>query len=564
MSDHGALNLRWAWTLVDTLAGAGVRHAVLSPGSRSTPLTLACLRHPDITTHVRVDERGAAFFALGLARAGGAPALVVATSGTAVANWLPAVVEADLDRVPLVLLSADRPPELIGCGANQAIDQVKLFGDRVRKQQGLPLPTAEPAVVAALRAAAARAVAASRWPLAGPVHLNQPLREPLVPADPTPALPPPRPAPRAPQPVTTLPARETAALAAALSGRPGLIVAGRGPFPVAFPAAITRLARQLGCPILADPLSGLRFGPHDREPVLARYDAFLRRTAFTAACRPAWVLRCGDPPVSKALAGYLEGLEQAEQWLVADHGRWPDPQHRATALLRADPAWLAGALTAAEPDPAPAEWLAGFKAEEARALALAAGRAPAEARLLESLLGALPDGAALFVGNSLPIRDLDAFSGTGARRLRLHANRGASGIDGNLSTALGLAAADRARPATALVGDLTCYHDLNALHGAAALGLRLLVVNNGGGAIFRQLPQADLPEFESAWLTPVALDFRAVATLFGLPHHRVDAGEPTALAGILARPGAALVELVVDGAASHAARRDYFAAVAAD
>ncbi|MDE2585498.1 MAG: 2-succinyl-5-enolpyruvyl-6-hydroxy-3-cyclohexene-1-carboxylic-acid synthase, partial [Betaproteobacteria bacterium] len=339
MTSTGTLNFHWAQSLIAGFAAAGVSHAVISPGSRSSPLALALLRCPEMRCHVVVDERSAAFFALGLAKATGMPPLVLCTSGSAVANWFPAVMEADRGQVPLLLFSTDRPPELQGWGANQTVDQVKVFGAAVRAAHalGLPDPAVSPDYLYRL---AARAVSESRWPRPGPVHLNQPLREPLLP-DPgdqamaSPARPRPSAPLATPLPCSLPPDDALAHAAARLSGRPGVILCGGGDaqtFGPDFAGAVTALAQALDCPILADPLSNLRFGPHDRSRVLVHGEAFLRSPHFSEAHPPAWVLRFGAPPVSRSLLTWL-GKAGQELLLIDAYDAWPDPQHRAGILL---------------------------------------------------------------------------------------------------------------------------------------------------------------------------------------------------------------------------------------
>ncbi len=561
-SDIAAINLRWALALIDGLAAAGVAHAVISPGSRSTPLALACERHPGIETHVVLDERSAAFFALGLAKAEGRPAAVIGTSGSAPANWFPAVIEADYGAVPLLLLSADRPPELRECGANQAVDQAGLFGSHVRFAFDLGVAEASPEALRHVAARARQAAAMSRWPLPGAAHLNVPLREPLVPA-----VIPEFDFPRKPDaeffPVAEPSVAAISRLAGELSGRVGVIVCGAMPDSPGFAAAVAALAARLGCPVLADPLSGLRFGGHDRSRVLTRYDAFLRNRRFTEAQRPAWVLRFGAMPVSKALQQYLGGLDGACHILAEAHGRRLDPLHQAVILLHAEAAPVCAALARMPLQAAPPAWLAEFVRMEKLAGENATAL-PAEGRVVRAMVERLPPGATLFSGNSLPIRDIDGFSGSGAKPLRIAANRGASGIDGNVSTALGMAAARQGKVA-ALLGDLTCCHDIGGLLAARGLDAVLVVLNNGGGGIFGYLPQAGLESFERLWLTPAGLDFEQVARLYGLAYRRADT--PQAFAGIFAQaletPGVNLVEVTVGREESIACHRAYWAAMEA-
>lgn len=563
MSDVATANLRWAMALVDGLVAAGVVHAVISPGSRSTPLALACLRHPRLRTWIQVDERSAGFFALGLSKADRYPVALICTSGSAPANWFPAVIEANYGLIPLILLTADRPPELRDCGANQAIDQVKLFGGQVRASHELPLAETTAAALQNLGWLAARAVDQSRWPLPGPVHINVPLREPLVPSGAMPeyaaaALP-----KTVGYPAMLPPADEIARWAIELSGRPGLIVCGEGEYSDGFPAALAQLAEQLVCPVLADPLSNLRFGAHDRSRFFSRYDAFLRRTSFTETHRPEWVLRFGAMPLSKQLQNTLASCREATHFLVESHGRWPDPLHLTTRLLRADADAVCAALVAARPLPAPVAWLEDFAAEELRAAGLAqAATKPIEAEVVESLLQQFAGGC-LFSSNSMAIRDLDSFAAGGEAPLRIVGNRGASGIDGNVSTALGLCAA-LCKPVVALLGDLAFYHDMNGLLAARGLNITFIVLNNGGGGIFSYLPQAGLEDFARAWLTPTELDFSHAARMYGLEYQKVKCGEDfdAALVSALAHEGADLIEVQVDRESSVSHHRDYWAAVA--
>ncbi|WJW75973.1 2-succinyl-5-enolpyruvyl-6-hydroxy-3-cyclohexene-1-carboxylic-acid synthase [Thiohalobacter sp. IOR34] len=563
-ADRAALNLRWAYALLDGLAAAGTGSLVISPGARSTPLTLAAIRHPGLETHLQIDERSAAFFALGLARAQGRPVALVATSGSAPAHWHPAVIEADRAGVPLLLLSADRPPEQQDCGANQTVDQLRLFGTAVRGFHQAGVPATE--TLDQARALGVHAAHQAQWPLPGPVHVNLPFREPLVPGAgvrfdaPGPAVPVARPQLRVPE-------EQLARVVERLSGHPGLIVCGPGDFEADFAAAVTTLAAHLDCPLLADPLSGLRFGSHDRRRVLCHYDAFLRRDTFHRRHRPAWVLRFGAMPVSRALLDYLEGLAPGALILVEPHGRWPDPLHRVGEMVRASPAGFCRALAERLQASARTDWTGAFLAEEARAAGLAAELAKAddwfEAPLLARLLERLPGGAWLFSGNSLPIRDLDSFSGSGPRPLRLLANRGASGIDGNIATLLGLAAAAPA-PVTGLIGDLAFAHDHASLLGARNIDATLIVINNGGGGIFRQLPQAGLPEFAPYWLTPPGLEVAEVARCHRLPFWRVAdaAAFEQALGEAGETEGVRLIEAIVDPELSLDRRRAYWAALA--
>lgn len=504
-------NAEFAAALVGALAAGGVRDAVVSPGSRSTPLALALAARADLRTHVLVDERAAGFVALGLARASRAPVALLATSGSAGAHWLPALVEASLSCVPLVAITANRPDDLQGCGAPQTIEQRGLFGPHVRwsAQVGPPRPGGPPGWPAAV---AARAVDRAKGPPAGPVHLDVPLREPLW----TPGVDV-RPA-RAPRVLRAAPAvGALAAEVAPLLDRPrGLIVAGPRAVSSADDAArVLRLARARGWPVLADPVSGLR-GHADPTLVLAA-DALLRAPA--PALRPDVVLRLGQPPTSKATTAWLEACA-ATTVLVDEAGEWQDPTHAAALLAVAPAGLLCEALADARPAPGWLEaWRAADDAAQA-ALAAAAREGLWEGSVARAVVEALPAGAALHVASSLAIREVDAFGGAPAPGVVVTSNRGCNGIEGTLATAAGAALArpgERGGPVVALLGDLAFVHDLDGLAAAHELDLPLVavVVDNGGGAIFQQLSVAAHPAFERLFLTPSRLDLDAAAVGLG-------------------------------------------------
>jgi len=514
---------------VDALATAGVRHVCICPGSRSAPLALLLARHSAFRLWTHLDERSAGFFALGMARALRQPVAVVVTSGTAAANLLPAAVEAFHSRAPLFLLTADRPPQVRDAGALQTIAQPGLYGRHLRWQADVPLPEASVEAVRHARALASRAVAAAKGPPAGPVHLNFPFREPLLPARaraPVEALPWPvavSVAPRRPTPAELAPlARELARV------RRGLVVCGPQGDP-AFPAAVADLAEALGWPVLADPLSQVRWGPHRRRLVLDCYLPLLQDEAIARALAPQAVLRLGALPTPRPVHAYLAAHACALQVTVDEEG-WAAPSFDVAAAFQADLtafcqalAEAVRALGATDGDPAwTGTWLSLDRlARRTLDDALDAEDALNEPRALRDLARALPDGAALLVGNSMPVRDLDAFGGGDGRRLLVLGNRGASGIDGVVSTALG-ACAVHDGPLALAVGDTSFYHDLNGLlavrrHGLAPL---VLLLHNDGGAIFHFLPQAGEEEFEALFAMPHGLDFRPAAEMFGLAFHQ--------------------------------------------
>ena len=537
MTDIGTLNYRWSQAMVIGFVAAGVSRAVISPGSRSTPLALAMLRQSNLVCTVAVDERSAAFFALGLAKAHRQPVLVLATSGTAPANWLPAVIEASQSGIPLILLSADRPPELQGCGANQTIDQINLFGGHVRASHalGAPDPAFDPAYLQHL---AARVCEQATWPHPGPVHINQPFREPLLPTVDVP--------PgdllrriRIHRPTQAPSVEAIKELSEGISGRSGLIVCGQLDNSPEFASAVTQLADQLNCPILAEPLSNLRYGAHSQAKICLRYNRWLADPTFLAEHRPAWVLRFGSYPVTRHLQALLTAID-CYHALVDPWPRWSDPAQRLTHLLRADPTSVCRALAAQPIQPAPTAWSETYKSIDRETV-----DDPA-APHIPVLLAELPDKCPLFVGNSLAIRQLDSNSGSGQKRLYFYGNRGASGIDGNISTTAGIAAIHG--QAVALLGDLTCQHDLGGLALLHGLDIVIVAVNNVGGGIFDYLPQAALPEFETGWRTPQQINFKHAALCFGISHAFADNPETfrRAIRQAIAQGGAHLVELKVN------------------
>lgn len=548
MTDQGSENLLWADALLDGLAAAGVEFAVISPGSRSTPLVLACDRHPGIRTWTQVDERSAAFFALGLAKSDRSPVAVIATSGSAPAHWYPAVIEANHSGIPLLLLSADRPPELQQCGANQTTDQKHLFGHQVRGFYDPGPARTGPEAMEQIRDLGVEATHQATGQNPGPVHINLPFREPLIPQ----VMPPANnsrkhiPVPHSQQ--RTDQAQIERILNITSKGH-GIIVCGPSVPRGDFQPALAELARRMRVPLLADPLSNLRFGLHAQSNIISHYDAFLHRREFAERNRPQWVLRFGAIPISKNLLQYLE-QSKPTTILCAPRGDWPDPLHQTSEIVRADPLDLCNQLMEQVQPSAPDNWLHRFRQEQERVQSIHLDNSadiPCADLLVEQLIRTIPADAIVFSGNSMPIRHLDSWSGTGAKPLRIMANRGVSGIDGNISTLLGLAANTKA-PVFGLLGDLACYHDMNGLLAATGIEAIIVLLNNGGGGIFGYLPQAQLERFEQHWLTPTNLDFSKVAELYSVGYHPVtsQSGFCPALDRAIQEPGLSLIEVVID------------------
>jgi 2-succinyl-5-enolpyruvyl-6-hydroxy-3-cyclohexene-1-carboxylate synthase len=539
---------------VDELARCGVTDACTSPGSRSTPLVLALARHPHLRAHSHIDERSSGFFAIGAAKASGRPVALACTSGTAAANLAPAVIEAAEARVPLIVLTADRPPELREIGAGQTIDQIKLYGGAVRWFFEVGNHETSDERIAWIRALACRAYAiAAGGERPGPVHLNWPLREPLVP---------PREIGRAPggrpggRPWTSVlrPAPASVSLRDHIDGAArGVIVAGRE--DAGLSGSIPQLARAAGYPLLADPLSGARRG----EAAIANYDALLRDERFARDHEPDVVIRVGDLPTSKPLRAWLAGLHGARQILVDPHGAWQDPSSVVELLVRADPRELQPPA-AAEPS-----WLDGWRDADTRAGTTVAGVLGgdlSEPNVARALGETLPGEATVFVAASMPVRELEGFWPVRDDAPRVLSNRGANGIDGTLSSALGVAAV-AAGPVVALIGDVAFAHDLGGMIAAQRLGLGLTIVliNNAGAAVFDYLPIArEHDVYERHIATPTGIAFERVAALYGLLYER-----PASLAELreltsTPAPGT-LIEVRTDRAAGVALHERVWAAV---
>ncbi|HVF20834.1 MAG TPA: 2-succinyl-5-enolpyruvyl-6-hydroxy-3-cyclohexene-1-carboxylic-acid synthase [Mycobacteriales bacterium] len=574
----------WSRLLLASLADAGVTDVVLSPGSRSTPFVVAAEREPRLRCHDSVDERAAAFFALGLARVTGRPAVLLCTSGTAAAHYYPAVIEASLADVPVVVLTADRPLELQDCGAAQTIDQVKLYGDFVRRFYELGTPDAAPAALAGLRRLAAQAVHFATAPVGGPVHLNVRARKPLEPVE-----------------ATTDEERQLAAEVDALLHRPlvvahasvahpdpaaveavaarcraterGLIVAGPSPLSnERLSGAVAELSRRTGFPVLAEATSQLRLPAHDDVARCDGFDAALRSARFRRFARPDLVIHVGGTPVSTGWERYAAEREGVTRAVLTPHA-WHDPDGTATDLLLGDVGLSLDALVAAcdaeRPD---SEWQQLWAEADRRVWAVVDDEMQAEelneGRAVRTVVARLPAGSLLMVGNSLPIREVDTFCPSGTADVGVLSQRGANGIDGLVAGAAGSAAAGD-RPVTLLVGDISLLHDLGGLAMGRNLDVPLVIVvlQNYGGRIFEQLPLATAPGVPAAVMdhvvTPHQVALEHAAQLFG--HRYAAATTPYVLAQVLdqayAQPGCTLVEAVVPPHGAAAQHGRIFAAV---
>jgi 2-succinyl-5-enolpyruvyl-6-hydroxy-3-cyclohexene-1-carboxylate synthase len=549
---------------VDELHRGAVSGACTSPGSRSTPLVLTLARDGRVPVTSHVDERSAGFFALGLAQASGRPAVLACTSGSAAGNYLPAVIEASEAGVPLLVLTTDRPPELREAGAGQTIDQLKLYGSFAKWFFEVGTHEATPARLRWIRQLACRALAEATTGKPGVVHLNFPLREPLILEEPLGGAPGDGGRPGgAPWTRVARPAAGAAPLRDWLRehARHGVIVAGRGTDG----AAAARLAESLAWPLLADPLSGARRG----GAAVAHYDALLRDATW-AGIVPEAVLRVGDLPTSKPLRQWLAGLDVPQLALIPA-GRWPDPDAALTDVLELAPSAL-GAID--EVWPVDAAWLGRWRDADARAAAAidatleAQGGDRDEPRIARTLATDVPPGATVVIAASMPIRDVETFWPVLEQPPRALANRGANGIDGTISTAYGIAAAAQDAPTFLLIGDVALAHDLGGLLAGVRTGapLTIVVVDNAGGGIFDFLPigRSGDPAYEQHVLTPTGLEVERAAALYGARYVAVgDLAELSARTRDPEAEGTTILHVRTERAANVALHRAVWDAVSA-
>lgn len=566
--DYRNTNSLWCSVLVETLVRCGVTHAVISPGSRSTPLTIALARHAAIEAIPILDERSAAFFALGVAKQHRRPTVLVCTSGTAGANYFPAVIEAQESHVPLIVITADRPPEMRECASGQTIDQVRLFGSHVNWFHELAVPEASLSLVRYLRQTVAHAAERAQRPSPGPVHLNAPFRDPLPPIPNDSA----KPLEHEIDPAffDHLQAHGNAPPTAVLWQRPttarGLIVAGGDTpqDPKKYAETVLRLSRSLGWPILADVLSPLRHYTVDPTQVVAGYDAILRSARLSRDLLPRTVLCLGGWPTSKVLRSWLES-SAAEIALVSPHAENRDALHGRTRHISAH----VEELTTDAAAPVDESYIQLWRRSETtvqRILAEALSRPEIiEPRATKLLASHLPEGSALFVASSMPVRDVEYFWPANNRGIRFYFNRGANGIDGTLSCAMGVA--HGGVPTVLLTGDLALLHDTNGFLQREKFrgSLTIVLINNNGGGIFEHLPVAQFdPPFESFFATPQKVDFARLCSAYGVEHVAVGGwGQFIELISILPAKGMRVLELHTDRKHDAAFRKALFARAAA-
>ncbi|MYL33793.1 2-succinyl-5-enolpyruvyl-6-hydroxy-3-cyclohexene-1-carboxylic-acid synthase [Pontibacillus yanchengensis] len=531
---HTSELTKFVGNFIDELAKGGMTDIVISPGSRSTPLSMMIAEHESIKHWVHMDERSAAFFALGMAKQQQKPVALVCTSGTAAANYYPAIVEAFYSRVPLVILTADRPHELRDVGAPQSIDQIHMYSRYVKWFQEVAMPEDSDTMLRYVRSIGARALHQSLDGNAGPVHLNFPFREPLVPDfsmedvwgnDRQESY----------HPVTSgkrmLDTRQIEKIKEEIVGlERGLLVCGPQE-DRNLAEAVTSLAKHLQLPLLADPLSQVRAGEHEKDHVIECYDAMLKSEETRERFKPDFIIRFGAMPVSKPYKLLIENHPDIVQYVVEDFEGHREPTNNHTRMIYADGTnfckqWLQEVGTWMYDK----SWLDNWREANSitkKCLIEDKGVGSlSEGHVITELTELLPEKSSIYIGNSMPVRDLDTFFMTTPKHIRVLANRGANGIDGMVSSALGAAA--HGESVTLILGDLSFYHDLNGLLMAKQYGIdvRIIVINNEGGGIFSFLPQANHPNhFEPLFGTPLQLDFQKAVEMYNGSFTRVETWE---------------------------------------
>jgi 2-succinyl-5-enolpyruvyl-6-hydroxy-3-cyclohexene-1-carboxylate synthase len=575
-------NYFWAETFINELTSLGITHACISPGSRNTPLTLAIANNKRIKSFVHIDERVSAFFALGIAKTINKPVVVVSTSGTATAELYPAIIEAYYQRVPLIICTADRPPELLNTGANQTINQNNLYKNHIRWFVDTGLPEPIPRRIRHIKAAAKRAVFESTVSSKGPVHLNFPFRKPLEPDSCTDEV--------GNEIINSarlvLPEkgdlynrnekdfssekwfREVAAFLIKL--KKGLIIAGPDSYDASFVRNCTKLSSLLGYPVFADGASQLRFGKHKKDNILYNFEGYLRSDSFEIKYKPKIILQFGRTVTSKGLENYLEKCT-AVRFLINEYGDWFDPANRANASFVCKPSLfcekMLGYLKPKIINRNSNGWAASVKKIDERALVIKneiIGQSgfPNECGIIEELINLVPDNSRLMVSNSLPVRDFDYFAPAADKNIIVYNNRGASGIDGIVSTALGIAAAGKS-DTILLTGDSAFYYDINALLAAKKYKIKLIVllINNNGGGIFEGLPVSGLGKvFREYFTAPHNLNFSTLVKAFGGSYSLVKSRNnlKTEFNKALKRKEFSVLEVKTDARASLKVRERYW------
>ena len=534
-------NILWSKIFIDQLAALGVQDACISPGSRSTPLTYVLSKNRKIKSFINIDERSSAFFALGLAKATGKPVLVVTTSGTAVAELYPAIIEAYQQRTPLIICTADRPPELLRTGANQTINQHNIFRNHIRWFRDLGSPSINETGFHHLQKIAIKSYQISLTEERGPVHLNFPFRKPLEPFSYTDEVS--RKIYRLiPQKYVNKKTMRSSndseiiritrrLIDELIKSDKGVIIAGPMEFDRELNNGIKKLSALLKYPVFADGLSQLRFNNNKKDKtILSNFDSILKSEKFIRRHDPDIILQFGRTPTSSGLESFLEETN-ANRYIINSYGDKFDPTRNAKAILAIEPKYFCSYLTSKLKEKKfirhKSGWLKEFIyaeeiIEKIKARIIEKAKFPNEVSIILEIFSRIPSGSNIFIGNSLPVRDLDNFLGNTSKRLIIHFNRGASGIDGVTSTALGITA--RKKPTVLITGDLSFLHDLSALAISAkySIPLTIILINNNGGGIFESLPIANrVKNFNEFFITPHNLEIASIVRSFGINYQLI-------------------------------------------
>ena len=572
-------NILWVQIFLNQLAELGVKYACISPGSRSTPLTYVLSKNRKIKSFIHIDERSSAFFALGLAKASNKPTLVVTTSGTAVAELYPAIIEAYQQRTPLIICTADRPPELIGTGANQTINQHNIFKNHIRWFRDLGLPSISETGFHHLKKIAIRSFQISSFEDKGPVHLNFPFRKPLEPNSYTDVVHKKilhlKPQKLKKNKILNFQSRSSDKSILKLADEiikydKGIIIAGPMEYDPQLIREIKKLSILLKYPILADGLSQLRFNSNKKEKnVISNINSILKSKIFVEKSVPDIILQFGRTPTSSLLESLLAETN-AERYLINLYGDNFDPTRNAKAILSSDPKIflnkLFSYLVKKNIHRNKSLWLNKFIRAEELSERIKSGlikrsKFPDEPSLIKEILNHIPDRSHIFIGNSLPVRDLDSFSGIISKRFLIHYNRGASGIDGVTSTAIGIASLKT--PVFLITGDLSFIHDLNALLAASkySIPIIVIVINNNGGGIFESLPIAEkVNHFKEYFITPHNLELSGIIKSFGINYHLISdrSGLKRQLNNCLGKNFTSVLEIQTNAKKSEEFRKKYF------
>lgn len=571
-------NILWTETFAKELVHAGVKYACISPGSRSTPLTYAITTNKKLKSFAIIDERSSGFFALGLSKATKTPVVLVCTSGTAAAEFYPAIIEAYQSKVPLIICTADRPPELQNVGANQTINQNNIYKNHIRWFIDAGLPQVNKSGLTKILTITRKAILESSINQLGPVHINFPFKEPFEPASFTDeiennllssvkikselllklAI-----------PTTIFDQKILKPISDQLSNQTkGIIVVGLDNYSGGFFSSLSRLSQKIGFPIFADAASNMRFAYKENHNILTNYDSYLRSENFVKAHQPDFIIQFGRNFSSKALSNFI-GLCNCKKLLINQFGDWKNPREKSTSIIAGSPESFCKELVplininTAEEN----EWLNEFLRIEKSAAKLKrevidTASFPNEVRIVNELIKNIPNGSNLMVSNSLPIRDLDLTVPLMQKKINIFHNRGASGIDGIISTALGIAQSSKRRTYL-LTGDLAFYYDLSSLHIAKkySIPLTVILINNNGGRIFEVLPISKYKNiFEEYFATPHNLDFSKLVHAFGGNYRKVKSWKvfKELLSAESAGKMFSVLELKTDPIESLSIRRKYY------